>query len=212
VVIYIHGGGARDGGTEAGPDLGPPDVWRDAPLARGLVIANIKYRLIFADPESRHDEVTGPFPAQIQDCLAAVRFLRAEAGRLGLDPERIGAMGHSFGGCLASLVGLAWDREEFLTNTRRGVSGRVSAVVNSAGITDLRAWGTQTRSNAKLWNLPTADYLGANEFGWRYCQTGAEFDPTNEAVAAASPITHVRRDALPFLIMYGFRDLAVQGE
>ena len=212
VVIYIHGGGTMGGGTEAGEQMGLPDVWRDALLAQGLAIANINYRLIVADPNSRHDEITGPFPAQIQDCLAVVRFLRADAGRLGLDPGRIGVMGHSFGGCLASLVGLAWDREEFLTATRRGVSSRVQAVVNSAGITDLRIWGTQVRFWAKLWNIPTADYLGANDFGREYCQTGAEFDPRNKSVAAASPVTHVRRDAPPFLLVYGFRDLAVQGE
>jgi acetyl esterase/lipase len=219
VVIYIHGGGMMDGGTDAGQDMGLPDVWRDALLARGLAIANTNYRLIIADENSPHDEVTGQFPAQIQDCLAVVRFLRAEAGRLGLDPERIGVMGHSFGGCLASLVGLAWDREEFLTDTRRGVSSRVKAVVNSAGITDLRIWGTQTRYWAKLWNLPSADYLEANVFGCKYCQSGclyvndgAKFDPTNQSVADASPITHIRSDAPPFLILYGFRDLAVQGE
>jgi acetyl esterase/lipase len=218
VVIYIHGGGTTDGGTEAGPNLGLPDVWRDALLARGLAIANINYRLIDADPNSRHDEVTGPFPAQIQDCLAVVRFLRAEAGGLGLNPEAIGVMGHSFGGCLASLVGLAWDREALLTDTRRGVSSRVQAVVNCAGLTDLRTWGTQTRYYLKLWNLPSADYVDANSFACRYCQlpttplTGEGFDPTNQTVADASPITHVRPDAPPFLLVYGFRDLAVQGE
>ena len=98
VVIYIHGGGIMDGGTEAGQDLGLPDVWRDALLSWGLAIANINYRLLLANPGSRHDEVIGPFPAQIQDCLTVVRFLRTKGAGLGLDPDRIGVMGHSFGG------------------------------------------------------------------------------------------------------------------
>ena len=212
VVIYIHGGGIMDGGTEAGQDLGLPDVWRDALLARGLAIANINYPLVFADPGSRHDEVTGPFPAQIQDCLTVVRFLRAEGAGLGLDPGRIGVMGHSFGGCLASLAGLTWDREEFLTDTHSGVSSRVDTVINSAGNTDLRIWGNQTRFDLKMWNRPNADYVNPNEFVREYAQTGAEFDPTNKAVGDASPITHVRPDAPPFLMLYGFCDLAIQGE
>jgi acetyl esterase/lipase len=212
VVVYIHGGGSMDGGTDAGQDVGLPDVWRDALLARGLAVANINYRLFVADPDSLHDEVTGRFPAQIQDCLAVVRFLRAEAARLGVDPDRIGVMGHSFGGYLASLAGLAWDREEFLTDTQRGVSGRVQAVVNCAGITDLRVWAGQWRYYLKVWNLPTADYIGADVYAREYIGDGAETDPANEVLAAASPITHVRPDAPPFLTVYGFRDLAIQGE
>jgi acetyl esterase/lipase len=222
VVIYIHGGGTMNGGTEAGQDLGLPEIWRDALLARHLAIANINYRLVFADPDSPHDEVMVPFPAQIQDCLTVVRFLRAEAQSLGLDGERIAVMGHSFGGYLASMVGLAWDRKEFLTDTHRGVSSRVSAVVNSAGITDLRTWGNQTRYNLKMWNLPTADYVDANTFPCTYCppggdanvihQSGEAFDPNDKSVADASPILHVRQDAAPTLLIYGFRDLPIQGE
>jgi len=88
----------------------------------------------------------------------------------------------------------------------------VDAVVNSAGNTDLRIWGNQTRFDLKMWNLPNADYANPNEFVREYAQTGAEFDPTNKAVGDASPITHVRPDAPPFLMLYGSRDLAIQGD
>jgi acetyl esterase/lipase len=212
VVIYVHGGGAMGGGTDADQNLGLPHDWRDALLARGIAVANINYRLVYADPSSPHEEVTGPCPAQIQDCLAVVRFLRAEHSSLGLDPKRIGMMGHSFGGYLSSLAGLCWDRPEFITDTRREVSSRMQAVVNSAGITDLRTYGSQVRWWAKEWNLPTADYLDADDFIRKYCDSGDALDRDSATIVAASPLLQVRRDASPSLLIYGYRDLAIQGE
>jgi acetyl esterase/lipase len=88
-VIWIHGGGWREGSR-----ADPPN----AMLARrGFVTASVTYRF--------SDEAV--FPAQIHDVKAAIRFLRANAPRWGIDPERIGIWGHSAGGHLAALAAVS---------------------------------------------------------------------------------------------------------
>src|SRR5205823_8686811 len=87
LVIWVHGGGWQNGDKSRTPAL---DL-----LARGYAVASINYRL------SQH----APFPAQIHDCKAAVRFLRAHAAEYRLDPDRVGAWGMSAGGHLVALLG-----------------------------------------------------------------------------------------------------------
>ncbi|MBM7786745.1 alpha/beta hydrolase [Tenggerimyces flavus] len=89
-VVYLHGGGWRNGERSAGlhPWVGP------LLAAHGFVVANVTYRL----------SGRAPFPAQLDDVRAAVRWLRANASTYGIDPDRIGAMGDSAGGQLALLL------------------------------------------------------------------------------------------------------------
>jgi acetyl esterase/lipase len=89
-VIVVHGGGWRDGNRR--------QMAREArALAeRGFAAFAIEYRL--------DGEV--PFPDEIEDVRAAVRWVRANAGRFGVDPKRIGALGGSAGGNLSALVGV----------------------------------------------------------------------------------------------------------
>ena len=85
VIVWIHGGGWSRGRKERCPAV--------ALVNDGYVIASIDYRLTS----------TAPFPAQIEDCKAAVRWLRANASQYSLDPDHIGVWGHSAGGHLAAL-------------------------------------------------------------------------------------------------------------
>jgi acetyl esterase/lipase len=87
VVIWIHGGAWRGGSKDGGPAV---------PLsAKGYAVASINYRF------SQH----AVFPAQIEDCKAAVRWLRANAATYQLDPDHIGVWGASAGGHLVALLG-----------------------------------------------------------------------------------------------------------
>jgi acetyl esterase/lipase len=89
-VVCIHGGGFRAGKRESLDGL-------CVKLAdRGYVAVTVSYRLA-----PKH-----PFPAAVQDVKAAVRWLRANAGRYRVDPARIGAIGYSAGGSLAQLLGV----------------------------------------------------------------------------------------------------------
>src|SRR5690606_30588174 len=88
LIIWIHGGGWSEGGKDDPPAL---------PLLYArYAVASIEYRL----------SGRAQFPAQIHDVKAAVRFLRANAGRYRLDPDRFGVWGESAGGHLAALLGL----------------------------------------------------------------------------------------------------------
>ncbi|TJZ41933.1 alpha/beta hydrolase [Streptomyces piniterrae] len=96
-VLYIHGGGFAYGELD-----GPSPMARDACVAAGAVVVNVHYRLA---PEHR-------YPAGVEDCYAALRWMAATAGELGIDAGRIAVTGASAGGCLSAAVCLmARDRQ-----------------------------------------------------------------------------------------------------
>ncbi|MDQ3654811.1 MAG: alpha/beta hydrolase fold domain-containing protein, partial [Chloroflexota bacterium] len=88
-VIWVHGGGWRGGVRDPHPNRMLAE--------RGFVTASISYRF----------SQEAIFPAQIHDVKAAIRSLRANATRWGVDPERIGIWGHSAGGHLAALAAVS---------------------------------------------------------------------------------------------------------
>ncbi|MCR6630420.1 MAG: alpha/beta hydrolase [Magnetospirillum sp.] len=89
VLLWLHAGGWREGGRGFCPI---------ANLAKeGYAVASVSYRL----------SGQAKFPAQIEDCKAAVRWLRAHAAEYSLDSEHIGACGESAGGHLAALLGVS---------------------------------------------------------------------------------------------------------
>ncbi|MDG5489666.1 alpha/beta hydrolase [Sphingomonas sp. BGYR3] len=96
LVVYIHGGGWMAGHTrQSGAFSNFPGVLAEL-SARGYVVASLEYRL------SRE----APFPAAIDDVRAAIRFLRANAAKYGIDPTRVAVWGGSAGGQLAALAAL----------------------------------------------------------------------------------------------------------
>ncbi len=90
-VLQIHGGGFVFGTAE----LGDPRN-RAMALAVGCAVASVEYRLA---PET-------PYPGGLDDCYAALVWLHANAGALGLDPKRIAIRGESAGGCLAAALAI----------------------------------------------------------------------------------------------------------
>lgn len=179
-VVWIHGGAWLGGDRDAG-------IGRLAPLVRqGYVGVSIEYRL---SPEAT-------FPAQIEDCKAAIRFLRAEADQFGIDPDRIGVWGSSAGGHLVALLGTSGDVEDLEgEGGNPGVSSRVQAVCDFFGPTDfLRMNDTPGQMDHEAPNSPESLLIGG---------------PIREhpdRVAQANPITYVSADDPPFLIVHGDRD------
>ena len=157
-------------------------------LARsGFVAFSIDYRLF----SMNGGKVENPFPAQLDDVQRAVRWIRANAAKYQVDPNHIGAFGHSAGAQLASLLGLEATRD----NSDPALalySSAVQAVVDYAGPTDFPAHHDPEDDN----------FL--NKF------LGGDYAHHAELWQQASPVFHVSKavskDAAPFLIIHGTQD------
>jgi acetyl esterase/lipase len=177
LIIWVHGGGWRSGSKAGG---GP--ALRMA--GRGYAVASINYRL----------SGMATFPAQIEDVKEAVRFLRVNAKKYNLDPDRFGAWGGSAGGHLVALLGTSGDVKELEGDgPNKEVSSRVQAVCDFFGPTDLaKLVGNSTNAQS-----PVLKLLG-----------GPVADKKAEA-ERANPITHISKKAPPFLIVHGDKDTTV---
>ena len=120
-VVCIHGGGFRAGKKESF------DALCLTLAQRGYVAMTITYRLAPAFP----------FPAAVEDCKAAVRWLRANAAKYNVDPTRIGVTGGSAGGHLAQFLGVTAGVREFEGEGNLDQSSAVKCVVNYYGPSDL---------------------------------------------------------------------------
>lgn len=188
-VLYVHGGGWFEGDRQpsglgamlAGQDGALFLPLRDELTRRGFVVASIDYRQA---PLHR-------WPAQIEDAKCAVRFMRAEAARLGIDPDRIGAWGSSAGGHLVAMLGTAGPDAGFDVGQYLDRSSRLQAVVDMFGPTDLNAMGDSSSFGRTVVQI---------SFG------GAR--PAQKA--AASPVSYVAPGAPPFLILHGADDALVR--
>lgn len=182
LIIWIHGGAWRSGGKEQLQASQLLDF-----LADGYAIASVDYRL------SQH----ATFPAQIQDCKAAVRWLRAHAERYGLDPDRFGAWGPSAGGHLVALLGTAGDVGEFETGENLNYSSRVQAVADFFGPTDFLQMDAHRLPEGLVHGLPDSPEARL---------VGGPIELNRDKVAKANPITYVSEDDPPFLIVHGDAD------
>jgi len=180
VVVYIHGGAFR-GGTHHG------DQNRRF-AAQGYFCVSIEYRL---SGEAK-------WPAQIHDCKAAIRWLRANAERYRLDSERIGVWGHSAGGHLAALLGTSGDQADLEgASGNPGHSSRVSCVVDCFGPTNFLA----------MIGEPGMDHAGPDSPESQLL--GKPLRQVPELVHQADPCTWVTPASPPFLIQHGERDMVV---
>jgi acetyl esterase/lipase len=179
LVIWIHGGGWRGG------DKGNPLPLRLI-ADQGYAVASVAYRL----------SNQAKFAAQIEDCKAAVRWLRGHAAEYSLDPDRFAAWGASAGGHLAALLGTAGDRFDIGENI--GVSSRVQAVVDYYGPTDfLQMDAHALASGPSRHNAPDSPESQL---------IGGPLEENDLAVSRANPVAYVSKDDPPFLIVHGDQD------
>ncbi|MGD0898188.1 MAG: alpha/beta hydrolase [Thermoguttaceae bacterium] len=173
LVVWIHGGAWWGGSKE-----GCPAVFL---AANGYAVASINYRL------SQH----AVFPAQIEDCKAAIRWLRANAAKYHLDPDHVGVWGASAGGHLAAMLGATGNVKELEgSGGNLDQSSRVQCVVDWFGPSDMARMGRQ----ADKPDTPVARLIGG------------PVQENLEKARKASPLSYVGKDSAPFLIMHGDKD------
>jgi acetyl esterase/lipase len=173
VILFVHGGGWRVGSRRVFcPTMVDLDPFSRL-VANGFTVASIDYRL----------SAEAHFPAQVDDAVAALEWLRVHADEYGFDASRVVVWGESAGATLAALLGLRTD-------------AAIAGIIDWYGPSDLMAMGRA------LGNLDDAD---TREAQWLGVPAGG--DP--ERARSASPVTHVHPDAPPMLIAHGLDDSAV---
>jgi acetyl esterase/lipase len=186
-IVWIHGGGWQNGNKSSGTGRLASYV-----ASGEFVGVSVGYRLT--------DK--GSWPAQIHDCKAAIRWIRANAEKLGIDASKIGVWGSSAGGHLVSHLGSSGDVKEVEGDlgtpslAAGGVSSRVACVVDFCGPSDFAAFGL----DAPRMNEPGQPV---------YKLLGGPAKEKADAAKQASPITFVSKDDPPFLIVHGTADRTV---
>lgn len=180
-VLFIHGGGFR-AGNRTGYDA---QIIRLA--EQGYVAVTASYRLA---PKF-------PFPAAVHDVKAAVRWLRANAKKYNIDPDRIGVTGGSAGGTLAQMLGVTTDVKEFEGDGGNPTqSSAVKCVVNVYGANDFtKSYGKSVDAHEVL---PL--FLGGN------------LEKARSAHIRSSPLYWVTPNAAPTLCIHGTEDKYVHVE
>lgn len=192
-VLWVHGGGFAMGSAHMSlPGFGPFDKVLAHLAERGYVTAAINYRL--------SGEVKFPMP--VQDVKAAIRWLRANAARFGIDPRRIAIWGESAGGYLASLVATSCSDPDLEgKGNNANESSCVQAAVDWYGLTDLAAYDAHQRSSP-------APRPGGGSFVSAFlgCEV-ATCAP--QLLKMSNVVAHVTPHSPPFLIMHGDSDVMV---
>lgn len=184
-IVFIHGGGWY---------LGDRSAYRDSiqeAAKRGYVAATVSYRLMRFDAKQKDTTRATPiFPAQVHDVKAAVRWLRANAAKYHIDPERIGATGASAGGHLSLMLGLTDEHAKLEgEGGHPEQSSRIQAVVNVFGPTE----------------MASAQKKSTLHFLFRLFLDGTP-EEAAETYKAASPLTYVSSDDPPVLTLQGDLD------
>jgi acetyl esterase/lipase len=188
LVIAAHGGGWQAGSPVTYRHWGPFFA------KHGYALFAISYRL--SKPGAK------TFPGAVYDVKAAVQFVRANAARFGIDPDRIGLMGDSAGAHLAALVALAGDEPLFSTEYRSdphvATAANVKSVIGFYGVYDMQAQWLHdqiTRPRDQI----TEKFLGASPMQNRRIYFDAS--PTSYATVEKNEKTRTR-----FLLIHGTND------
>lgn len=179
LLVYVHGGAWRAGTKD------------DVPIAplldHGFAIASVDYRL----------STQAPFPAQIHDIKAAIRFLRAKASLFHLNTNKIAIIGSSAGGHLAALVGVTNGHKELEGKIGEHLdqSSDVACIVSLFGASNLQTILSQSTEFGLRLRVPALQLL-----------LGDVPERKPDLAKLASPVAHLDANDPPLLLIHGDAD------
>ncbi len=193
-IVYVTGGGFINANKDNGIQL------RMHLAEAGYVVASIEYRVA----------PTAVFPQPLEDVKASIRYLRANAKKFNIDPDRIGIVGGSAGGYLTAMAGVTSGTTTFDKGENLDQSSSVKAAVDLYGLSDLTRIGDDysdaVKEAHKSAGATEALWVnGSPVFGGR--DGGILADPA--AAKAADPMTYVGKNSAPMLLMHGTKDFVV---
>jgi acetyl esterase/lipase len=187
LIIYIHGGGWVAGHTRHSGALSNFPAVLAKLSSEGFVVASLEYRL----------SGEAPFPAQLQDARAAIRFLKTNAAKYGIEQARVGVWGGSAGGHLAALAALSCGDTSIDPAVAPQGSECVQAAVTWYGVFDFAPMLSRQANNGGL-NVAENALLRCTP---ATC--------SQAAVKAASPVSYIDAKDPPFLLIHGDKDVVV---
>jgi acetyl esterase/lipase len=188
LVVHVHGGGWMGGSKFPCQFANMVD--------RGYAVASVEYRF----------SQQAVFPAQIQDCQAAIRWLRANSQRYNIDSDHVGVVGGSAGGHLSALVGAAGGKQAFAPiGGNEEQSDAVQCVCDIFGPANFTTVIQQAADDKNVRNIFTF-----NSPDDPYSRLiGASLEGNREKTDAVSPVHYISKDSPPMLILHGTHDALV---
>lgn len=193
-ILFVTGGGFINANKDNGIQL------RMHLAENGYVVGSISYRVA----------PTAKFPEPLEDVKAAIRYLKANADRFGIDPSRVGIVGGSAGGYLTAMAGTTSGTKMFDRGENLQVTSDVKAAVDLYGLSDLTQIGSDFSADvqARHRSAGATEALwgnGSPVFGGR--DGGILAD--KQAAEVANPIHYISKTSAPMLLMHGTSDTVV---
>lgn len=195
VVVFAHGGAFQFGSKREFFPGFKKNI--EQMRAAGIAMVSIDYRMA--------GEAT--FPAAVQDMKSAVRLLRTNGARYKIEPDKIAVWGKSAGAHIALMAGLTSNVAMFDDSAASAptASDRVSAIISMYGPTDFLQMDTQLKAagcaagdqNHSQVDSPESKYLGG------------QITKRAEVVAQSNPVTYIRADSPPLMLLHGSADCTV---
>lgn len=185
LIIWVHGGGWMAGSKDGGPAM--------EFMHKGYAVASVEYRF----------SQKALFPAQIQDCQAAIRWLRANAKQQNIDADHFAVWGASAGGHLVALLGTAGGSDAFpKIGGNEEQSDRVQAVIDLFGPTNFATVKAQADADKGVKYV----YNFADQTNPYARLIGAKLGDDAEKEKRVSPVSYITADDPPMLILHGTAD------